>query len=383
VTLQQKSSDSLTQRLKDEARRVGFDLVGVCPATSLAGIDRLRQWIAAGYAGEMRYLPDRLPAYEHPDSILAGATSLIVLGQHYRTDEPSPVQPGQGRISRYAWGPADYHDVIHDRLRRLRQFLLDAVPQAQARGVVDTAPLLEREFGQLAGLGWIGKNTMLINKHAGSWFFLAALLTDQPLEYDAPHAADHCGTCRACLDACPTDAFPKPGVLDATRCISYLTIELRERIPEELRAGIGDWLFGCDVCQEVCPWNRKAPQVDAPEFRPGADTDPVDLIELFGMTDEQFRRRFRRTPLWRSKRRGILRNAAIVLGNQRPPQAIDALETGLNDAEPLVREACACALGQFDDRRAERILSSHLASEPDATVQAALRQALLRLAASA
>jgi epoxyqueuosine reductase len=364
VTLQQKSSDSLTQRLKDEARRVGFDLVGVCPATSLAGIDRLRQWIAAGYAGEMRYLPDRLPAYEHPDSILAGATSLIVLGQHYRTDEPRPVQPGQGRISRYAWGPADYHDVIHDRLRRLRQFLLDAVPQAQARGVVDTAPLLEREFGQLAGLGWIGKNTMLINKHAGSWFFLAALLTDQPLVYDAPHAADHCGTCRACLDACPTDAFPEPGVLDATRCISYLTIELRERIPEELRAGIGDWLFGCDVCQEVCPWNRKAPRVEAPEFHPGADTNPVDLIELFGTTDEQFRRRFRHTPLWRSKRRGILRNAAIVLGNQRPPQAIDALETGLNDAEPLVREACAWALGQFGDERAQRTLQSRLASEP-------------------
>ena len=254
---------------------------------------------------------------------------------------------------------------------------------AQARGVVDTARLLEREFGQSAGLGWIGKNTMLINKHAGSWFFLAALLTDQPLVYDAPHTADHCGTCRACLDACPTDAFPEPGVLDATRCISYLTIELRERIPDDLRAGIGDWLFGCDVCQEVCPWNRKAPQVDAPEFRPGADTNPVDLIELFGMTDEQFRRRFRRTPLWRSKRRGILRNAAIVLGNQRPPQSIDALVTGLNDAEPLVREACAWALGQFGDEQAERILSSHSASERDATVQTALRQALLRLAASA
>ncbi|MCL4202802.1 MAG: tRNA epoxyqueuosine(34) reductase QueG [Pirellulaceae bacterium] len=376
-------SDPLTQRLIEEARRVGFDLVGVCPATNAPGISRLRQWIAAGYAGEMRYLPDRLEAYEHPDSILAGARSLIVLGQHYRTDEPVPVQPGQGRISRYAWGPADYHDLIHDRLRRLREFLLDAVPQARARGVVDTAPLLEREFGQLAGLGWIGKNTMLINKRAGSWFFLAALITDLTLDYDSPHAADHCGTCRACLDACPTGAFPEPGVLDATRCISYLTIELRDRIPEDLRAGIGDWLFGCDVCQEVCPWNRKAPRVETDEFRPGAGTNPVDLLELFRMTDEQFRRRFRHTPLWRSKRRGILRNAAIVLGNQRPPQAIDALEIGLNDAEPLVREACAWALRQFDDQRGRLALQSRLASETDAMVQTALRQALNQLTASA
>jgi len=383
VALQHKISDPLTQRLKEEARRVGFDLVGVCPATNASGISRLRQWIAAGYAGEMRYLPDRLEAYEHPDSILAGASSLIVLGQHYRTDEPVPVQPGQGRISRYAWGPADYHDVIHDRLRRLREFLLDAVPQARARGVVDTAPLLEREFGQLAGLGWIGKNTMLINKRAGSWFFLAALITDLTLDYDSPHAADHCGTCRACLDACPTGAFPEPGVLDATRCISYLTIELRDRIPEDLRAGIGDWLFGCDVCQEVCPWSRKAPRVETDEFRPSADTNPVDLIELFRMTDEQFRRRFRHTPLWRSKRRGILRNAAIVLGNQRPPQAIDALEIGLNDAEPLVREACVWALRQFDDQRGRLALQSRLASETDAMVQTALRQALNQLTASA
>lgn len=383
MALQHKISDPLTQRLKEEARRVGFDLVGVCPATNASGISRLRQWIAAGYAGEMRYLPDRLEAYEHPDSILAGASSLIVLGQHYRTDEPVPVQPGQGRISRYAWGPADYHDVIHDRLRRLREFLLDAVPQARARGVVDTAPLLEREFGQLAGLGWIGKNTMLINKRAGSWFFLAALITDLTLDYDSPHAADHCGTCRACLDACPTGAFPEPGVLDATRCISYLTIELRDRIPEDLRAGIGDWLFGCDVCQEVCPWSRKAPRVETDEFRPSADTNPVDLIELFRMTDEQFRRRFRHTPLWRSKRRGILRNAAIVLGNQRPPQAIDALEIGLNDAEPLVREACVWALRQFDDQRGRLALQSRLASETDAMVQTALRQALNQLTASA
>jgi epoxyqueuosine reductase len=371
-------SRSLTQPLKDEARRLGFDLVGVCPATRPAGFERLRCWIAAGYAGQMRYLENRVEAYEHPGHVLAGARSLVMLGTHYRTVEPREPQPGEGRISRYAWGPADYHDVIHERLRTLRHFLLEAYPGAEARGVVDTAPLLEREFGQLAGLGWIGKNTMLINKHSGSWFYLAALLTDLTLDYDPPHTADHCGSCRACLDACPTDAFPEPGVLDATRCLSYLTIELREFLPAELRIRMGDWLFGCDVCQEVCPWNRKAPRVEAAEFCPEAGSNPIDLIELFGMTDEQFRRRFRRSPLWRPKRRGILRNAAIVLGNQRHPRAIEALALGLDDAEPLVREACAWALGQFIGEQAQQVLQARLELETDPAVRTAIGRALNR-----
>jgi epoxyqueuosine reductase len=344
MSFSQKQSESLTRRLKAEARRVGFDLVGVCPATRPTGFDRLRRWVAAGHAGQMRYLADRIQAYEHPQHVMPGARSLVMLGVHYRTDEPRSLRPGEGRISRYAWGSADYHDVLHGRLRHLRQFLLAEVPGAQARGVVDTAPLLEREFGQLAGLGWIGKNTMLINKHSGSWFYLAALLTDLTLDDDPPHTAQHCGNCRACLDACPTNAFPEPGVLDATRCISYLTIELRDGIPPELGEAMGDWLFGCDICQEVCPWNRKAPRSEAEEFRPAAGSNPIALAPLFEMTDEQFRRRFRHSPLWRSKRRGILRNAAMVLGNQRPPDAAGALSRGLQDAEPLVREACALTL---------------------------------------
>ncbi len=376
VALQQKKPIPLTQQLKDAARRLGFDLVGVCPATRPEGIGRLKEWITAGYAGQMRYLADRLDAYEHPNRILDGARSLIMLGVHYRTREPADPRPGQGRVSRYAWGPADYHDLIHDRLKQLRQVLLDARPDTRARGVVDTAPLLEREFAQLAGLGWIGKNTMLINKHAGSWFFLAALITDIELHYDSPHTADHCGSCRACLDACPTGAFPAPGVLDATRCISYLTIELRGGIPRELRSGMGDWLFGCDVCQEVCPWNRKAPRVEQPEFHPAAGMNPVDLAELFRLADEDIRGRFRHTPLWRAKRRGLLRNAAIVLGNQRAIEAIDALAAGLNDAEPLVRAACAWALGQIGTDSTTQILQQRLADERDAVVREEINIAL-------
>lgn len=372
-----KPAGSLTERLKEQARRIGFDLVGICPAMRPTGYEHLQRWIAAGFAGQMRYLADRIQAYQHPQHVLGEARSLVVLGTHYRTQHPRSAAAGEGRVSRYAWGPADYHDVLHQRLRLLRDFLLQMAPDAQARGVVDTAPLMERDFAQLAGLGWIGKNTMLINRHSGSWFFLAALITDLTLDYDSPHTTDHCGTCRACLDACPTGAFPEAGVLDATRCISYLTIELRDSIPEELRPGMGDWIFGCDVCQEVCPWNRKAPQVSTAEFFPQTGSNPVDLCELLGMTDQQFRTRFRRTPLWRAKRAGILRNAAIVLGNQRHAPALDALATGLDDPHPLVREACAWALGRLGSQPARQALQSRRAQETDPMVQTVIDQALI------
>jgi epoxyqueuosine reductase len=271
-----------------------------------------------------------------------------MLGLPYSTAAANPIQPGQGRISRYAWGPGDYHDLIHGKLKQLIAALHAIAPQATARGVVDTAPLLEREFAQLAGLGWVGKHTLLIHKPAGSYFFLAALLTDQELTYDEPFTADHCGTCRACLDACPTNAFPQPYVLDATRCISYLTIELRDEIPFDLRPGIGDWLFGCDICQDVCPWNHRAPQTDEPTFQPATNLNPIDLMALFDLDDDAFRRRFRHTPLWRARRRGLLRNAAIILGNQKHVSAIPALSRAQNDPEPLVRTAAAWALEQIN-----------------------------------
>jgi epoxyqueuosine reductase len=303
-----------------------------------------------------------------------------MLAMSYRTEEPHACRPGEGRVSRYAWG-GDYHDLLRERLDRLADFLRQQVPQARVRGVVDTAPLLEREFAQMAGLGWIGKNTLLLNKRLGSWFFLAALLTDFPLEYDEAHAADHCGTCRACLDACPTDAFVDAYVLDARKCISYTTIELREPIPHELRADHGDWLFGCDICQDVCPWNHKAPASSEPVFAPREGMNPLELAELFDLDQEAFRRRFRDTPLWRPKRRGMLRNAAIVLGNQRAFAALDALAKGLGDAEPLVRGACAWAIGKIGGERANSLLHRRLAEEPDegvrAEIAAALRDAVL------
>ncbi|HZZ29032.1 MAG TPA: tRNA epoxyqueuosine(34) reductase QueG [Pirellulales bacterium] len=369
------AKSSITTELKAQAAHLGFDLCGVCPAVAPPGVDRLHAWLAAGYAGQMHYLPNRAEAASHPQHVLEGARSIVMLAMNYRTAEPADVQLGQGRVSRYAWG-ADYHDLIRGRLTELTNWLKAYLPGVHARGVVDTAPLLEREFAQLAGLGWIGKNTLLLNKQLGSWLFLAALLTDAELEYDTPHETDHCGTCRACLDACPTGAFVDAYVLDARRCISYLTIELRESIPEELRSGMGQWLFGCDVCQDVCPWNHRAPVSTEPAFQPTEGMNAIDLAALFDLDDTAFRARFRHTPLWRAKRRGLLRNAAMVLGNHPDAAGLCALMRGLNDSEPLVRAACAWALGNFKSTNADEVLKRRRKMEPDDTVLAAIAAAL-------
>jgi epoxyqueuosine reductase len=366
----------LTAELKHESRRLGFALAGVCPAVAPPGISRFRAWLEAGYGGDMHYLAERQPAYEHPHSVLEGARSIVMLAMNYQTKEPRAAENGQGRVSRYAWGARDYHDVIHKRLKELVAFCVEQIPDANVRGVVDTAPLLEREFAQLAGLGWTGKNTLLLNQSMGSWFFLAALLTDQELEYDTAHETDHCGSCRACLDACPTDAFPQPYVLDATKCISYLTIELRAAMPAELRHGVGEWLFGCDICQDVCPWNNHAPRSDETGFEPMPEQNPIQIAELFSLSDEAFRDRFRKTPLWRPKRRGILRNAAIVLGNQRSVASVPALTQGLQDQDPVVRGACAWALGQIDTPESRLTLDRRLAVEQVAEVAAEIQSAL-------
>ena len=367
----------LTTDLKKRAHELGFQLAGVADAVAPLHLGEFKHWLASGFAGQMHYLPDRSEAYEHPDSVLSGVRSILMLGMTYPGGgREAPLAPGTGRVARYACGSEDYHDLIHDRLGQLRDTLLAAVPDALARGVVDTAPLLERDFAQLAGLGWIAKNTMLIHRDLGSWFFLAALLTDQPLVADEPFTADHCGSCRACLDACPTDAFPEPYVLDGSRCISYLTIELRSPVPHPLRSPSGDWVFGCDICQDVCPWNSPLEIHSEDAFQPQPQFAPLDLLELFELDDEAFRARFRTTPMWRTRRRGMLRNAAIVLGNQQHHPATAALGRGLEDREPLVRGASAWALGELGSPQATSLLASRLEAEQDPVVQAEIRQAL-------
>lgn len=366
----------LTARLKETAAGLGFALAGACPAVEPGGASRLAEWLAAGYAGEMRFFAERQAAYAHPRHVLDGARSLLVLALNYRTREPEPRTPGEGRVARYAW-QRDYHDLIHERLHKLADDLRRLVPAARVRGVVDTAPLMEREFAVLAGLGWIGKNTLLLHPRLGSWFFLAALITDQTLEYDQPFAGDHCGTCRACLDACPTGAFVAPYLLDSRRCLSYLTIEHRSSVPAELRGDFQEWVFGCDVCQEVCPWNHRAPSTTERELQPHGGQDRLDLAGLFQLDEAAFRARFRQSPLWRPKRRGLLRTAALLLGNERDPANLPALVRGLADDEPLVREACAWALGQLGKLPAAReSLVARLAREDEPLVQGAIEQAL-------
>ncbi|MDQ3333242.1 MAG: tRNA epoxyqueuosine(34) reductase QueG, partial [Planctomycetota bacterium] len=362
-----QGSSRLTQDLKAEAQLLGFDLVGITPAATPPGYASFLDWLARGYAGEMSYMERRKEAYAHPSGVLPAVKSVVMLGMNYRGVEgresrvegqPNSPQPStlnsqpSAKVAAYAHGGTDYHDFIRERLKRLADFLHERQPGCVTRGVVDTAPLLERDFARLAGLGWFGKNTLLINKRAGSFLFLAGLLTDVIFDYDPPHEKQHCGTCTRCLDACPTDAFPQPGVLDATKCISYLTIELKGTIPEPLREGIGDWLFGCDICQDVCPWNRKAKPTEEPAFQPRPDLSPADAIAVLRMSSKDFDERFRKTPLSRPGRAGLQRNAAIVLGNAGNAAAIPALVEAIQGDEPLVRGAAAWSLGRLEAKSA-------------------------------
>jgi epoxyqueuosine reductase len=358
----ERMSGPIEQRLKAEAHRRGFALAGVAPATDADAFGRFADWLARGYAGEMDYLRRLRDERRHPRSVLASVRSVLMVGMEYGSGRAGSVMtrvagaspchdrhgsPG-GRVAAYAAGP-DYHRFIWDRLNDLSAWLEAEVPGCTACAVADTAPLLERDFARRAGLGWVGKNTMLINPRRGSFFFLGALLTDLALAPDEPFTGSHCGTCTACLSACPTAAFPEPFVLDASRCISYLTIELRAPVPAELREPVGDWLFGCDVCQDVCPWNHKSAGGPVPFPRdPGMEW--LDPVELLGLDEDAFRLRFKKTSLWRNRRAGLLRNAAIVLGNVGDERALPALERALADEEDVIRDAAAWAIGRIRQR---------------------------------
>jgi len=337
----------LTEQIKEQARRMGFDLVGVTHPAPSTHFAFYTDYLARGYHGKMAYLarPDGVEKRANPRRLMPRARSIVAVGMNYYTGRSPPTKGLRGRVARYAWG-ADYHAVLTERLHQLAAWIAERVGQPVAHRVyVDTGPLLERELAQRAGLGWIGKNTCLIHPHLGSYLFLGELLLDLELEPDPPFAADRCGTCTACLDACPTGALVAPNTLDARRCISYLTIEHRGSIPAELRPSLGDWVFGCDVCQQVCPWNlRFARPTREPAFAPRPGQVAPDLIELLALDDAGFRARFRDTPLWRARRGGLARNAAAVLGNLGDPVAIPALERALPDPEPLVAEHAAWAL---------------------------------------
>lgn len=337
--------------VKRLAHECGFELVGVARAEPLPEIAYYRRWASAGMAGAMRYLTDhRAELRADPRALLPSARSVICVGKLYNTRTPEAAHlahPERGRISRYAWGQ-DYHALVRAGLRRLLEALRACLGRAfEARIAVDTAPLLERALARRAGLGWIGRNTCLINQAQGSWFFLGELLVSVDIEPDEP-PPERCGNCRRCIEACPTRALVPTGcaapawALDARRCISYLTIELRAAIPPELRPPIGAHVFGCDICQQVCPWNRKAPFTAEPAFQ-ARHAAPL-LAELASLSEAEFRRRFAHTPLVRARYSGLLRNVAVVMGNSGRPQFRPFLEQLAQSANPLVAEHAQWAL---------------------------------------
>ncbi|MFN9720000.1 MAG: tRNA epoxyqueuosine(34) reductase QueG [Planctomycetota bacterium] len=366
------SRAALTEQLKSLGAKLGFAKIGIAPAVTPTGFHRLLDWIADGYAADMQWMERRRDAYNHPNGVMPGTRSVIMAAMNYHDGTPvpssrirqnsSPGTPGKDtpnlhessdklpRIARYASGSTDYHDVLKPLLKQLGDLIRRSIPGAKTRVVIDTAPLLERDFGRLAGLGWFGKNTMLISRDIGSWFFLGAVLADVELDYDDAVEQTYCGTCTRCLDVCPTQAFPEPGVLDARRCISYLTIEHRHApIPMELRDGIGEWLFGCDLCQDVCPWNRFAPEKTLPEFQSQPKLTHIDCRALLRMSDDDFNREFGDTPLSRPGRSGILRNAAIVLGNLGDRSSLPELRQATDDPDPLIVDAASWAIRRLHD----------------------------------
>jgi epoxyqueuosine reductase len=345
-----------TELIQQLARACGFELAGVAPAAPLEEAAYYRQWVSSGYAGEMRYLTDRRAGVRgDPRHLLPQARSIICVGKLYNGPEPYSNRLRDEElawISRYAWGQ-DYHGVLRSGLERLVEKLREHVPEPfEWKICVDTAPLLERACARHAGLGWIGKNTCLINEQMGSWFFLGELLTSLALEPGVP-PPDRCGTCTRCIDACPTAAIVPTGAsggpeyaIDSRLCIAYFTIELRGPIPIEARPRMGNHVFGCDICQDVCPWNQRAPITSEPAFSP--EHFAPDLEKLAAISEQEFREIFRSSPVQRARYSGFLRNVAVAMGNQRSPHFREPLEKLAGFPDSLVAEHAHWALAQLE-----------------------------------
>ena len=383
---------TLTTRVKEQARELGFSLVGIASVEASAHMDRYREWVEDGKHGEMGYLAREDAVARRADlrGTLPSVRSAVVVGDEYFQEDPPgvPADPARGVIARYARGQ-DYHGIIKKRLLELHRWIEASVEgSVEGRVYVDTGPILEREMAVRAGVGWFGKNTMLIHPKRGSYFFLGVLLLDLDLDADVPFQEDHCGTCRSCLDACPTgallgrDASGAP-VMDAPRCISYLTIEHRGPIPVELRPLMGNRVYGCDICQEVCPWNETfAEPAEVEAYRAREGLDGPSLLELadqlLGLDDDGFRELFRESPIKRAKRAGLLRNVCVALGNWGDAKAVPVLVRALDDAEALVRGHAAWALGRVGTDEARGALLDLRQEETNGGVRQEVADAISR-----
>ena len=369
--------------IRQRARALGFDLVGIASAEPFlrderAAIDRIRSGLMDGLSW---YTEERVRRANRPDLLLDGARSILSLGTSYNTGSPDPGGPGPtGKVARYAWGD-DYHDVIKAKLRRLAADLTDvAGREVRTRVFVDDGPMNDRAAAERAGVGWFGKNTNILTRSHGSWVFLSQVVTDLELEPDQP-LAKTCGDCVICIDDCPTGAIVAPYVIDNRRCISFLTIELRGSIPRDLRPLVGDWVFGCDICQDVCPVNRKASESLEPAFRQRHDFGAPALIPLLDLDDEGFRERFRKSPIKRAKRVGLQRNVCVALGNIGDAEAVPALVQTLGSQDALVREHAAWALGRIGGQEAAAALEASLDVEDDPSVRCETELSLAEMAA--
>lgn len=391
------ASPEFAQAVKGEARRLGFELAGITTPEPPAHLEVYEHWLKEGRQGEMRYLETEraLERRRDPRLLLPGCRSIIVLGARYSSpfDRATSAEGFRGKVAAYAWG-SDYHELLPAQMEQLCAFIQElAGTEFAYRCVTDSAPLLERELAQRAGLGWIGKNTCLIHPKKGSFFLLAEILIDLELATDPPFSADRCGACTRCIDTCPTGCIQADRTLDARRCLSYLTIELKGAIPPELRPALGEWVFGCDICQQVCPWNIRFANASIVNenvdllpglaARPGVPTP--DLVEDLTLDPEEFNQKFRRSPVKRAKRRGYGRNVAVALGNlaARGPnsgkveEAVHVLSRALaGDPEPLVRVHATWALGRIGGLAAREALVRAALEEMDEAVRQEIHRVL-------
>ncbi|MFQ5450280.1 MAG: tRNA epoxyqueuosine(34) reductase QueG [Nitrospinaceae bacterium] len=359
--------DQKVKSIEHAARDLGFDGFGIARPAIPRAVRRFKRWLGLGYEGEMAYMSRWTEKRSDPGNVLPGVQSVICLRTNYLTAEKNLdflEDARTGDISLYALHE-DYHEVISARLKTLEEKIVSEFEGCRTRGYVDTGPVLEKPLAQKAGIGWIGKHTNLLSEGIGSWYFLSEILADVWLPESA-EAADRCGTCTRCIDICPTRAIVAPYVLDSRKCISYLTIELKGVIPVEFRKAIGNRIYGCDDCQIVCPWNSCAVKTPEEAFQePPATRRLIDLIQL---DDEAFRRRFRNSPIKRTKRRGFLRNVAVALGNSNDPEAVPPLIQALDDAEPLIRAHVVWALGELLREKALPVITRKLSGESDESV---------------
>jgi len=355
TSLKVMHTGEISERIRQAASEAGFDLSGIAQLGDHPELASFSEWIDAGHAGDMKYLESRDDSGRLKRSSACDtfpwARSVVVCAINYNTSPPYSIKEhksNQGWISRYAWGKEDYHDAVMRRLRLVEDALRATAPEIITRCYVDTGPIVERVYAKYAGIGWIGKNTCILNQQLGSWLFLGVILTSLELPPDLP-AADRCGSCTRCIDACPTNAFIGPYQLDATRCISYLTIEKRGSISEDLREGMGRHVFGCDICQDVCPWNRKSPVTSAPEFQPREGLVNPALDWLANISDEEFREEFRGSAIKRAKRSGLRRNAVIAMGNSGDQEFVPVVENLKADNDPMVAESATWSLAKLQD----------------------------------